>query len=253
MTSPRSDLEQTMSNKTDEELYDILGAHSEDYIADAIEVAREEFERRKLDASGLTCARTTAATARQEKQLINQRRVWLRGIVGQEDAASLFKVVTTFNLWIVGTRFLMLGIGWLSERIGISGIGSTVAGLFGVVGGLLNSLCGMVVGSVPEDNLLAMSRADWGFSTNPLLLPIWGNLILLVTFFALRLLVRRWTVPALGAAIGVFLISYFTFARLNIPGGVTFTAVSILVSRLVCILICGYYIWAIRKTHHQEV
>jgi hypothetical protein len=38
------------SNKTDEELYDILYIHSEDYTHDAIEAAGEEFRRRKLDA-----------------------------------------------------------------------------------------------------------------------------------------------------------------------------------------------------------
>ncbi len=38
------------SNKTDEELYDILYIHSQDYTRDAIEAATEEFHRRKLDA-----------------------------------------------------------------------------------------------------------------------------------------------------------------------------------------------------------
>lgn len=38
------------SNKTDEELYDILYIHPEDYTRAAIEAAGEEFSRRKLDA-----------------------------------------------------------------------------------------------------------------------------------------------------------------------------------------------------------
>ena len=36
--------------KTDEELYDILFIHPQDYTHDAIEAAGEEFRRRKLDA-----------------------------------------------------------------------------------------------------------------------------------------------------------------------------------------------------------
>jgi hypothetical protein len=42
-----------MTNKTDEELYDILYVHSGDYTAAALESAREEFAGRKLDAPTL--------------------------------------------------------------------------------------------------------------------------------------------------------------------------------------------------------
>lgn len=43
------ELKQAMCNKRDEELYDVLYTHPSDYTADAIEVAREEFQIRKLD------------------------------------------------------------------------------------------------------------------------------------------------------------------------------------------------------------
>jgi hypothetical protein len=43
-----------MTNKTDEELYDILYIHSGDYTAEALESAREEFAGRKLDAPALS-------------------------------------------------------------------------------------------------------------------------------------------------------------------------------------------------------
>src|SRR5271166_977140 len=50
MSLSRVDLEQTMSRKTDDELYDVLYAHRQDYSVDAIEVASNEFRRRRLDA-----------------------------------------------------------------------------------------------------------------------------------------------------------------------------------------------------------
>jgi hypothetical protein len=42
--------EETISSKSDEDLYDILFIHSQDYTRDTIEAAGEEFRRRNLDA-----------------------------------------------------------------------------------------------------------------------------------------------------------------------------------------------------------
>ena len=53
MSLASEDLKRAMSNKTDEELHDILYAHSGDYTADAVEIAKEEFRCRKLDAPTL--------------------------------------------------------------------------------------------------------------------------------------------------------------------------------------------------------
>lgn len=53
MKLSRDDLTKVMSNKTDEQLLGVLSAYSKDYSSDAIEIAREEFERRKLDPAAL--------------------------------------------------------------------------------------------------------------------------------------------------------------------------------------------------------
>jgi hypothetical protein len=51
----RDELKHVMALKADEQLYAILHARSGDYTPQAIEVAREEFQQRNLDASALSC------------------------------------------------------------------------------------------------------------------------------------------------------------------------------------------------------
>lgn len=49
MSLTREALKQTMSSKTDEELFDALYVHRAEYTADAVEVAEQEFLTRKLE------------------------------------------------------------------------------------------------------------------------------------------------------------------------------------------------------------
>jgi predicted cobalt transporter CbtA len=48
------DLKRVMANKKDEELYDVLHGHPDDFTADAIEAAKEEFTSRDLTAPMLS-------------------------------------------------------------------------------------------------------------------------------------------------------------------------------------------------------
>ena len=58
------DLKKVMANKTDEELYDVLHGHPDDFTADAIEAAKEEFTSRDLTAQMLSNF-STAVEAQQ--------------------------------------------------------------------------------------------------------------------------------------------------------------------------------------------
>lgn len=49
-----AELTKMMASKTDQELYGVLYSHPEEYTAEAIEVAKQEFSSRKLDALTLT-------------------------------------------------------------------------------------------------------------------------------------------------------------------------------------------------------
>jgi len=60
-------LKKAMSDKTDEELYDIL-AHSKDYTADASEIANEEFRSRKLDAATLSSLGTAMVEEQRQRE-----------------------------------------------------------------------------------------------------------------------------------------------------------------------------------------
>ena len=64
MSLSPEDLKLAMSNKSNEELYDILYAHSEDYTTDALEIAKEEFLGRKLDAPTLRSLSTAVGDAK---------------------------------------------------------------------------------------------------------------------------------------------------------------------------------------------
>jgi hypothetical protein len=71
MSLSREDLKQAMSNKTSEELFDIVYAHSADYTADALEIAKEELIDRKLDAPTMSSldGAATEVRAREEAHL----------------------------------------------------------------------------------------------------------------------------------------------------------------------------------------
>jgi hypothetical protein len=58
MTTSVDDLKKVMSNKTDEQLYDVLHGHPEDYTSDALEAAKQEFVSRNLSAPILTSLST---------------------------------------------------------------------------------------------------------------------------------------------------------------------------------------------------
>ena len=67
MSLPREELKQSISNKTDAELYDILYGHSADYTPDALEIAKEEFAGRKLDAPTLNSLGTAVEEQRKKE------------------------------------------------------------------------------------------------------------------------------------------------------------------------------------------
>jgi len=69
MKNSSEGLQQTMRDKTDEELYLLMHVHSQDYTPEAIEAAREEFGQRQLD--GPT---TGSLAAVAEKELEEKRR-----------------------------------------------------------------------------------------------------------------------------------------------------------------------------------
>ena len=54
MSTSVDDLKKVMANKTDEELYDVLHGHPNDYTADAVEAAKQEFASRDLTAPTLS-------------------------------------------------------------------------------------------------------------------------------------------------------------------------------------------------------
>jgi hypothetical protein len=54
MTTSVDELRRVMANKTDAELYDVLYRRSDDYTADAFEMAKQEFASRHLTAPTLS-------------------------------------------------------------------------------------------------------------------------------------------------------------------------------------------------------
>jgi hypothetical protein len=65
MSTSVEELKRIMANKTDEELYDVLHGHSNDYTVEAVEIARQEFSSRNLDAPTVSSLR--AAVEGQKK------------------------------------------------------------------------------------------------------------------------------------------------------------------------------------------
>jgi len=68
MSVSADDLKNMMANKTDEELYDVIYGHADDYTPDAITAAQMEFNSRKLDAPTIgTLDRGVAANKQVEE------------------------------------------------------------------------------------------------------------------------------------------------------------------------------------------
>jgi len=81
-------LQENMSGKTDEELYDILYTHSQDFTADTIEAAKAEFSHRQLDATKLSSIAAAVETVREKK---NAHLTWpLRIVAFLVSSAILF-------------------------------------------------------------------------------------------------------------------------------------------------------------------
>jgi hypothetical protein len=62
-------LQGIMSGKTDEELYDILYTHSQNFTTDTIEAARAEFSQRHLDETKLSSIAAAAETVREKENV----------------------------------------------------------------------------------------------------------------------------------------------------------------------------------------
>lgn len=65
--SPES-LQEQMSSKSDEDLYEILHSHSQDYMPETIEAARAEFSHRQLDAPTLSSIVEAAEKVREKEE-----------------------------------------------------------------------------------------------------------------------------------------------------------------------------------------
>jgi hypothetical protein len=59
------ELKRVMANKTDEELYDVLYGHSNDFTRDAVEIAQQEFSFRNLDPPTLSNLETAVEQQRR--------------------------------------------------------------------------------------------------------------------------------------------------------------------------------------------
>jgi len=68
MSTPVDDLKRVMANKTDMELYDVLHGHTDDFTADAIEAAKQEFASRNLETPVLS----SLSTAVEEKKRVEE-------------------------------------------------------------------------------------------------------------------------------------------------------------------------------------
>ncbi len=67
MSAAYRDLLESMPNRSDAELYDILYGHRDEYTEDAIRAAEEEFRRRELPPSVVRNLECAAAARRQEE------------------------------------------------------------------------------------------------------------------------------------------------------------------------------------------
>ena len=65
MSVSAEDLKRRVANKTDEELYDMLYGHSNEYTADAVEAAKLEFHSRNLDPRTVSNLSTAVKETKQ--------------------------------------------------------------------------------------------------------------------------------------------------------------------------------------------
>jgi len=65
--SPES-LQEQMSGKSNEDLYDILHSHSQDYMPETIEAAKAEFTQRQLDAPTLGSIVESSEKVREKEE-----------------------------------------------------------------------------------------------------------------------------------------------------------------------------------------
>lgn len=68
MIPSSENLKDIMGGKTDEELYDILFSHSQDYTQAAVEAARVEFSHRQLDAPTLSSIEEIVEKVRENEE-----------------------------------------------------------------------------------------------------------------------------------------------------------------------------------------
>lgn len=75
MSIPADSLRTAMATKTDEELYDVVSAHSADYTQEALEAAKAELASRNLDAPSLVhLDNSVAEKIRLEQEPLEWRR-----------------------------------------------------------------------------------------------------------------------------------------------------------------------------------
>ena len=68
MSTSVDDLRKVMANKTDAELYDVLHGHPDDYTADAVEAAKQEFASRNPAAPTLNSLSTAVEGQRRVEE-----------------------------------------------------------------------------------------------------------------------------------------------------------------------------------------
>jgi len=124
------------------------------------------------------------------------------------------------------------------------------------LGGILTSLFGMVIGDVPSR--LIVSDADpgtIGMMAGMAQFPVWGNLILLGSLLALRFILRRAPITSFSVAIGLFVLSYISFAVLKLPAFSSTRSMLMIVfaCRLGMVLACAHGIWSVGKARSGRV
>lgn len=67
------DMKRVMADKSDEELYAVLHGHPENYTADALEAAKQEFASRNLTAPAMT---TLNSAAEEQKRVEGEPLKW---------------------------------------------------------------------------------------------------------------------------------------------------------------------------------
>jgi hypothetical protein len=68
MSTSFDDLKKVMANKTDEELYDVLHGHPDEYTGDAIDAAKQEVASRNLTAPTLSTLSTAVEAQKRVEE-----------------------------------------------------------------------------------------------------------------------------------------------------------------------------------------